>query len=534
MRIRTLILTLGALAILAFCLLRVGQITEARGLLAVNPKFSLVDGRITLREHYSGKYLNGKKVGHSVMRLAQDGDSGAELYHSHVDSRFSLSMLGQDVSFSQISDATLRSDLTLQSIRSVFKTAQAQDTLTVAEVAGGVLHVTNHSMGQISTRPLPLSGPVYTLEALYPYIVQKNLKPGTTTSVKIFEPTLGGLQKVSIRVLGKRVVLHQGRPQETTLVEMDLLGTTQRSWLGPEGNPRVEETGMGGLSIISLEEPAEDAVNLSRSHLEDWQFETAVEPGKALEDLFTGTLIASNVRFAAPQEVFSATYRLEAVPPGTFPDDAWDGRQRLLESNAESHVARLVVRAPTLEELLAGVRTGYRLGDALPSAFEADLASSLRVQSAHPQIVAQAREIVGEESRPERAALAIYEWMADENNVRKELRATLPDALEVLATRAGDCNEHAVLFAALARAVGIPTRMVTGIVYSPDLGQFGYHAWNEVLIGLVPPTWHALDATLGQTRVDATHIKIAVGEIEQQLAIIPLVGRMKLFVEAHD
>ena len=47
----------------------------------------------------------------------------------------------------------------------------------------------------------------------------------------------------------------------------------------------------------------------------------------------------------------------------------------------------------------------------------------------------------------------------------------------------GDCTEHAVLFAALARGEGTPTRVVSGLVVaaidgSDDLGAFG-HAWTE-------------------------------------------------------
>jgi len=77
-------------------------------------------------------------------------------------------------------------------------------------------------------------------------------------------------------------------------------------------------------------------------------------------------------------------------------------------------------------------------------------------------------------------------------------------AAEVLSTRAGDCSEHAVLMAAMTRAVGIPSKLVSGLVYHE--GGFAYHMWVEVWTG---DGWYALDPTIGDGSVDATHIKLA-------------------------
>jgi len=68
-------------------------------------------------------------------------------------------------------------------------------------------------------------------------------------------------------------------------------------------------------------------------------------------------------------------------------------------------------------------------------------------------------------------------------------------ASEVLKRHIGDCSEHAVLFAALARALGIPTRVVHGVVIvrveGAGLQAFG-HAWNEIEAG---GRWTRVDAT---------------------------------------
>jgi hypothetical protein len=81
-------------------------------------------------------------------------------------------------------------------------------------------------------------------------------------------------------------------------------------------------------------------------------------------------------------------------------------------------------------------------------------------------------------------------------------------ALEVLRSRSGDCSEHAVLAAALCRAVGVPSRVVSGIVHAD--GRFAYHMWIEVWAG---GDWYALDPTIGAGSVDATHIKLAASSL---------------------
>ena len=91
----------------------------------------------------------------------------------------------------------------------------------------------------------------------------------------------------------------------------------------------------------------------------------------------------------------------------------------------------------------------------------------------------------------------------------KSLARAYMSAPEALASREGDCTEHAVLFSALAKIAGIPTRLVTGLVYVGGPGNvFGYHEWVEIWSG---QEWLAMDPTFGQDIADATHIKLHAG-----------------------
>lgn len=55
-------------------------------------------------------------------------------------------------------------------------------------------------------------------------------------------------------------------------------------------------------------------------------------------------------------------------------------------------------------------------------------------------------------------------------------------ALETLDRKAGDCSEFALLYAAIARACGIPSMVVTGINIDPSSNGPDYHLWNESYI----------------------------------------------------
>jgi transglutaminase-like putative cysteine protease len=116
------------------------------------------------------------------------------------------------------------------------------------------------------------------------------------------------------------------------------------------------------------------------------------------------------------------------------------------------------------------------------------------------------------------------------STVQKKPTVSLPSAREVLRTRIGDCNEHTALFVALARSVGIPSRIAVGLAFVR--GAFYYHAWPEVYIddGAARGMWLPVDPTFNQFPADATHLRLARGGLDKQAAIIPLIGRLTITV----
>jgi transglutaminase-like putative cysteine protease len=76
--------------------------------------------------------------------------------------------------------------------------------------------------------------------------------------------------------------------------------------------------------------------------------------------------------------------------------------------------------------------------------------------------------------------------------------------------------------AAMTRAVGIPSKLVSGLVYFE--GGFAYHMWVEVWTG---DGWYALDPTIGDGSVDATHIKLAESAAEDAVVADLSVGVLR-------
>lgn len=83
---------------------------------------------------------------------------------------------------------------------------------------------------------------------------------------------------------------------------------------------------------------------------------------------------------------------------------------------------------------------------------------------------------------------------ADAAITSKSYRRSFDIASQVARSNEGDCTEHAVLLAALARATGRPARVVLGILLVEDDHEvlaFG-HAWTEIHDG---EAWRIADAT---------------------------------------
>jgi hypothetical protein len=158
------------------------------------------------------------------------------------------------------------------------------------------------------------------------------------------------------------------------------------------------------------------------------------------------------------------------------------------------------------------------------SRFRAELGAEPLLQSNDARLVSLAVRIAGNDRDPRVVAEKLERWVFD--SLTKEVTLSVPNALDVLRTRKGDCNEHTQLYVALARAVGIPARVATGLAYVN--GKFYYHAWPEIWLR----DWVAVDPTFGQFPADASHLRFVVGGLARQTELLRLIGALRIQVVA--
>jgi len=151
------------------------------------------------------------------------------------------------------------------------------------------------------------------------------------------------------------------------------------------------------------------------------------------------------------------------------------------------------------------------------------LAATHDVNWKDPSIVRAAAEIVAAASSDREKVNRLLDWVY--KTLRKNLTSNAATASQVLARKAGDCTEHALLFAALARAQGVPARRASGLVYMGDeVHRFGWHEWNEVILD---GHWVQVDASWNEEIANATHLLLGSGSSDDSIMAM---GNMKLEV----
>ncbi len=144
------------------------------------------------------------------------------------------------------------------------------------------------------------------------------------------------------------------------------------------------------------------------------------------------------------------------------------------------------------------------------------------IDSTDPTVVAKATELVEGEDDMYKAVFKLANWV--DENVKYDLTTltaeTSQKASWVLENKEGVCDEMTSLFVAMARAVGIPARFVSGVSYTTsDLFDAPWqpHGWAEVYFPDIG--WVSFDIAFGEYGyVDVTHIKLRDGFDPQEPA----------------
>lgn len=435
-------------------------------------------------------FLKGRKVGYSVNFIHPDADG----YAIQEEIFLKVDLMGMASGVYAMTRCRVDPKFGLR--RFQFKmTSGAVGFEASGRVEGGWILIETGGKGEGPVRRIPIEEPPVLAVSLAHYFRSRPLRVGDVFRFPIFDPSTMSRKEAQVRVASREDVEIRGISYEAFRLETELWGNTLTFWLDENGGT-LKETGFMGLTAVRSS-AAVAPENIQGSGEVDFYELSAVKPDRSLP---------------RPRELSYLKVRLGGIEDVPIARNVWDGgRQRYSEP----------VMVVEREELPSSpADSGSNAGG--KQALEEELAPDFNIESEHKEIVQAARTIVGEKQDPLRVARLVLSWVYE--NLEKRPVVSIPSALEVLRTKVGDCNEHATLTTALLRAMGIPTRIAVGLVYLR--GRFYYHAWNEAYVG----SWVSLDATLNQMPVDATHIKLLEGNLDKQVDVIGLIGRLELEV----
>jgi hypothetical protein len=345
----------------------------------------------------------------------------------------------------------------------------------------GSVEITARGSGETRHRTLRWPDGALLPEGLRLAGLRAGLAPGTRYRALAFQPSSLEAAEVSSTVGAPETVELPGGARVLSPVEQTLAFTDapmhSRSWVDAEQTVYKLTMPLLGvdLTLLACDEACANAPNQD-------------------SDVFERTLMASPRPLTRAELAGTMRYTLVSRGSGSalsLPDTD----EQTVERDGDALVVTVARAAGTGRE---------------PKPAAADLRPNDWLQSTSGDVVALAREAAGDAPTPRGRMLRIEAFVRGYIRT-KSLDVGYASALEVVHKPEGDCTEHAVLVAALGRALGIATRVVDGLAYAPGFAGraqvFVPHAWAQAF---VDGRWQGFDAAL--QGFDAGHIALSVGD----------------------
>ena len=456
---------------------------------------SLIRSKPALVDSWMKVDMNGTHIGYSHTEVELDENEGTDEYNVRNLTMLKLLMMGEGQRVKMTSDVVLDGSYGMKKFFFAMSSRNYNLRLEGKRIGDEEYDVELKSSGssrQMQVR-IPSDAVIYS-----PYLemVLKELAPGASTRLKVFDPMSMATSVAVIRAIENESIVIKNEAIESTRLGIEFNGMKIEAWMDEDGQIVRQKTPFGWTMeactpdvALSYDEDSFGSVDLIASA----GIRVAGDIG-ARDDKEVRYLRLKGVGFNSEELV---TYRQEVLAHGEDwidvklhspswppPGDGYDGESENM--------------APFLKA------TTY-------------------IQSDHPDLIKRAKAITDGLTDEVSKAKAIYEWV--NHTVQKMPTVSLPSALDVLKNMQGDCNEHTYLFVGLARSVGLPAKVRVGIMYVDEF--FGYHAWPAVHVN---GRWHDLDPTLGQTVVDSTHVSLLEGELENQMMLMQYLGQLTIEV----
>ena len=435
------------------------------------------------QENYYGVWFKQDRIGYIVERLRPD-PKDTKLFMLEQQGLLNLKVANTMQPISMKLEGHLDGQMHLQDFSFTFSSAFYQMKANGKVTGNGVDFTLDTGQTIIRDSITFDRRPLLPLNQR-PWLAEQLPEVGDKRKISFFDPLSLEPRTATIEYHGRDKQLIQGRVHNLHEYSEQFSGMRTRFYTDDQGKIIKESSPAG---FVFLAEPKFKATDISRGGDELLQ---------AVAVPYTGKIPST--------ESTVARYKLTLPEDVSFDLDG--GRQQLLGNTLILHKESIPDHSlPTNNN---------------PCEEEKALQASRYIQADDPLIQKTTAEIIGPVKDQARQVRLLAEFVY--KTLEKRPVLGLPDALTSLQAKKGDCNEHAALFAALARAAGIPTAIATGVTLHRN--RFYYHAWNEVCLNGI---WYSLDTTTNQIPADLMHIRFGRGDMDQQLKIGSLLGKLRI------
>lgn len=360
---------------------------------------------------------------------------------------------------------------------------------TIGTIKDGKLSITRQAMGQAQTLELDWPQGALLGEGVRLFQLQRGLNAGDTFEVSMFRPDLLMGVTAQVKIGDKANIDLFGRVLELTEVQMTMSVQGQAiamtSYVDQDMKAMKTLVPMMGMTMEMV------ACDKNFAMRDD-----------DIVDFLEHLSIASPVKIDTITKIDSITYTLKPKDTQnlTFPSTS---NQTVRKENNSFIIT--IKKAEPVENVT------FPYSGNNPDILDA-LKPTEYLQCNQQAVIDLAKHAVGGTKDAAKAVRQI-ESFVNGFITQKDLSVGYASAAEVADSRQGDCSEHAVLTAAMCRAIGIPARIACGVVYVDSfIGKnslFGGHMWVEAYIG---DQWIGLDATLADRGgFGPGHITLATG-----------------------
>jgi transglutaminase-like putative cysteine protease len=441
-----------------------------------------------LTERWYGIYVDADRVGFYRQKISENADG----YLIEADGIVRLKVMGFSKEAAMRETYQAAKNMTLRSF-DVEQTINGETSRVSGRISDSTVRAKSESNGKTTDKQIRFKGDIYPVAALNIFPLMRDATPGKTHKALTLDAEELKVKEVKINVIGEE---KSPSGLSATKLRNNLYPFVNNDvWVDAQGNTLYESV-RDGLVTTRAEDPK-------------------------LLGAFVGNLVA------AKKDLIYDFSLIRVEPPLK---DAKKLTGLVIELSGWNDSLQLLQDGGQTVEKSGDGRITIRTGSAVPppaaaapplKVNEQYLKPAENIESGAQEIVTKSKELATGKADTRETARALAAWTAD------WLNDTIEDgggALASMKSRIGNCQTHARLYTALARAAGIPTRFVSGLVYQEGTG-FLYHSWAESFLG---GSWVAVDPTYNQLPADPTHLKFFEGHTLGDLSpIMAIIGKIR-------